>query len=147
MNVKNNKRYKTSSEKIETAFLALMERNGYENVSISDICQCAGVNRSTFYAHYDDINDLVIKIEGKFAHGMAMIFDFGCKQDHNTFVSMFEFIKKNKHFYKAFLSIPYATLAKKTQKIKSCPIYNKRLRGRFQVKPNFIIVQVFLVQA
>lgn len=131
MNVKNNKRYKTSSEKIETAFLALMERNGYENVSISDICQCAGVNRSTFYAHYDDINDLVIKIEGKFAHSMAIIFDFGCKQDHNTFVSMFEFVKKNKHFYKAFLSIPYATLAEKNIKNQILSNMQQKVKGVF----------------
>ncbi|MBE7075057.1 MAG: TetR/AcrR family transcriptional regulator [Clostridiales bacterium] len=111
MNIKNNKRYKTSSEKIETIFLTLILNNKYEDITISQICKNAEINRSTFYAHYDDINDLIIKIEAKFANGMALIFDFGLRQTHEAFVEMFTFVEKNKYFYKAFLNIPYATLA------------------------------------
>ena len=77
MNIKNNSRYKANSEKIETAFLTLILNHKYEDITISDICKQADVNRSTFYCHYDDINDLIIKIEGKFANSMAGIFNFG----------------------------------------------------------------------
>lgn len=111
MNVKNNKRYKISSKKIENAFLDLLLGNNYEDITTSKICSRAGINRSTFYAHYDDINDLIIKIESEFAKGVASIFDFGLRQTNQAFVEMFEFIKQNKHFYKAFLSIPYTTFA------------------------------------
>lgn len=111
MNIKNNKRYKISSEKIETTFLSLILNNKYEDITISQICEHAEINRSTFYAHYDDINDLIIKIESKFAKGMATIFNFGLRQTHDAFVEMFTFIQKNKYFYKAFLNIPYTTLA------------------------------------
>ena len=111
MNTKNNKRYKISSEKIETTFLALILNHKYEDITISQICKHAGINRSTFYVHYDDINDLIVKIESKFAKGMASIFDFGLRQTHNAFIEMFTFVKENKYFYKAFLNIPYATLA------------------------------------
>ena len=67
MNIKNNSRYKMSSEKIETAFLSLLNNYKYEEITISQVCKQAGINRSTFYCHYDDINDLIIKIENKFA--------------------------------------------------------------------------------
>ena len=117
MNIKNNSRYKMSSEKIETAFLTLILNNKYEDISISQVCQQAGINRSTFYCHYDDINDLVIKIESKFAKGMASIFGYGERQTHEAFVEMFKFVKENKYFYKAFLNIPYATLAEKNIKV------------------------------
>ena len=116
MNIKNNKRYKSSSEKIETAFLALLLNKKYEDISISDICKQANINRSTFYAHYDDINDLIIKIESTFANSMANIFNFGLRQTHEAFIEMFTFVEKNKFFYKAFLNIPYATLAEKNTK-------------------------------
>ena len=116
MNTKNNKRYKISNQKIETAFLTLILNNRYEDITISQICEFADINRSTFYAHYDDINDLIIKIEAKFAKGMASIFDFGLRQTNEAFVEMFRFIKENKFFYKAFLNIPYATLAETTIK-------------------------------
>ena len=117
MNIKNNLRYKMSSEKIETAFLALILNHKYEDINISQICKQANINRSTFYCHYDDINDLVIKIESKFANSMASIFNHGERQTHQAFIDMFTFIKENKYFYKAFLSIPYQTLAETNTKI------------------------------
>ena len=117
MNTKNNSRYKMSSEKIETAFLTLILNNKYEDITISQVCNQANVNRSTFYCHYDDINDLIIKIEGKFAKGMASIFNYGERQTHEAFVEMFTFVKENKYFYKAFLNIPYATLAETNIKL------------------------------
>ena len=117
MNIKNNSRYKMSSEKIETAFLTLILNHKYEDINISQICEQANINRSTFYCHYDDINDLVIKIESKFANSMANIFNYGERQTHQAFIEMFTFIKENKYFYKAFLSIPYQTLAEINTKI------------------------------
>lgn len=116
MNTKNNRRYKAGNDKIQTAFLTLLYNKGYEEISVSEICDRAGVNRSTFYSHYDDINDLIIKIENKFANSMSMIFDFGLKQNDEAFEEMFKFIQDNKYFYKAFLSIPYTTHAETKSK-------------------------------
>ena len=118
MNIKNNLRYKASSEKIETAFLTLILNHKYEDITISQVCKQAEINRSTFYAHYDDINDLVIKIENKFAQGTASIFNYGERQTHEAMIEMFTFVKANKHFYKAFLNIPYTTLAERNTKIE-----------------------------
>jgi len=117
MNTKNNSRYKMSSKKIETAFLTLILNHKYEDITISQVCKQANINRSTFYCHYDDINDLIIKIEGKFAKGMARIFNYGERQTHEAFIEMFTFIKENKYFYKAFLNIPYVTLAETSIKM------------------------------
>lgn len=111
MNKKNNQRYKAGSEKIETAFLSLLYNKEYDDISISEICQRAEINRSTFYTHYEDINDLIIKIESKFSNSISLIFDNGLKYDNETFEEMFEFIKKNKYFYNSFLHIPYTSLA------------------------------------
>ena len=111
MNTKNNLRYKASSEKIETAFLTLILNHKYEDITTSQICKQAGVNRSTFYCHYNDINDLIVKIEGKFAKGMAGIFNYGERQTNEAIIELFNLVKENKYFYKAFLSIPYQTLA------------------------------------
>lgn len=117
MNIKNNQRYKMSSEKIETAFLSLILKHKYEEITISQICKKANINRSTFYCHYDDINDLIVKIENKFAKGTANIFKFGERQTHEAFIELFTFIKENKYFYKAFLNIPYVTFAETSTKL------------------------------
>lgn len=111
MNIKNNLRYKVHSEKIENAFLSLLETHKYDDITISQICKRANINRSTFYCHYTDINDLIIKVEKKFAKATAGIFNFGERSSHEAMVEMFTFVRDNKHFYKAFLNIPYTTFA------------------------------------
>lgn len=111
MNTKNNKKYKSNSEKIESAFLALLLNHNYETITVSQICETAKVHRSTFYTHYDDINDLIRKIESKFSNGIASIFDFGLNPTNEAFIEMFRFVKKNKYFYSAFLDVAYKTSA------------------------------------
>lgn len=130
MNVKNNSRYKESSEKIETAFLSLILKHGYENVTVSQIVKEAGINRSTFYCHYDDINDLIIKVEKRFAKATASIFDFGENKSHQAFIDMFTFIKNNAHFYKAFLSLPYSTSAENKTKIEVLENIGRKAGGK-----------------
>ena len=42
-----------------SAFVSLLETKEFADISIMDICTAAGVNRSTFYAHYDNTYDLL----------------------------------------------------------------------------------------
>ena len=47
MNVKNNKRRKESQEKIERAFIELLQTHELKEITISDIIKSAALNRST----------------------------------------------------------------------------------------------------
>ena len=42
------------------ALITLMEQKDFEKIKISDICDQALINRSTFYAHYEDKYDLLL---------------------------------------------------------------------------------------
>lgn len=55
---KAESRYFNTARKIDEAFILLLEEKDYEYISIMDICRKAGVNRSTFYLHYENIGDL-----------------------------------------------------------------------------------------
>lgn len=44
---------------MQGALVALLEDKEFADINIMDICQKAGVNRSTFYAHYDNTYDLL----------------------------------------------------------------------------------------
>lgn len=48
---------------IQAAFLKLMKEKGFTAVTVKDIIQEAEINRSTFYAHYEDKYDLLDNIE------------------------------------------------------------------------------------
>ena len=63
MNTKNNSRSRKTRERLKEALLRLLARRDILDVTVSRLCQEAGVNRSTFYAHYQDIYDLLTKIE------------------------------------------------------------------------------------
>ena len=61
MNVKNNKRRRESQEKIERAFIELLQTCEIKDITVSDLIKKTQLNRSTFYANYIDIFDLADK--------------------------------------------------------------------------------------
>ena len=61
MNTPNNKRKRDSQEKIEKTFVQLIQKKNISEISVSTICEIAKLNRSTFYANYIDVYDLVEK--------------------------------------------------------------------------------------
>ena len=63
MNTKNNIRYQVNDRAIEEALLALLENKTTEEITIRDICELSGINRSTFYRHYMDIYDLLDHVQ------------------------------------------------------------------------------------
>ncbi|MBQ7408530.1 MAG: TetR/AcrR family transcriptional regulator [Clostridia bacterium] len=48
---------------LKNALLTYLEQKPLCKISVSEICTMAGVNRSTFYKHYDGCNELYEKIE------------------------------------------------------------------------------------
>ena len=44
---------------MDEAFLALLDKKDFAYITVKDICETAGVNRSTFYLHYETIDDLL----------------------------------------------------------------------------------------
>ncbi|TEB07957.1 DNA-binding transcriptional regulator EnvR [Pelotomaculum schinkii] len=42
-----------SKKMIKDAFVDLIEKEGYENITIKDIAKRAMINRKTFYSHYE----------------------------------------------------------------------------------------------
>ncbi len=52
-----------SNRKIIDAFIELRRRKPIEKISVTELCKLAGINKSTFYAHYNDIYDLSDTIE------------------------------------------------------------------------------------
>ena len=56
---KNQSKYFNTAVKMDKALIALLEKKDFEYITIKEVCQTAGVNRSTFYLHYDNTNDLL----------------------------------------------------------------------------------------
>lgn len=94
---------KINDEVIYNAVVSLLEKKRYDYFTIKDVCDTAEISRTAFYDHYQDINDLMIKIESNLAKKLASLFDPKEINSNNSFIALFNFIKDNKIFYKAFL--------------------------------------------
>lgn len=56
---KNESKYFNTAVLMDEAFLYLLEKKEYEFISVKEICKKAGVSRSTFYLHYESVDDLL----------------------------------------------------------------------------------------
>ena len=61
-------RIEKTDRAIEKAFMELRARQPLEKIRIKDLCTLAKVNKSTFYAHYEDIYELSSRLENKLIH-------------------------------------------------------------------------------
>lgn len=56
---KSESKYFATAAKMDEAFLALLEKKDFAYITVKEICETAGVNRSTFYLHYETMGDLL----------------------------------------------------------------------------------------
>lgn len=56
---KSESKYFNTAVKMDKALLSLLEEKDFEYITVSEICKKAGVNRSTFYLHYENTYDLL----------------------------------------------------------------------------------------
>jgi len=56
---KSESKYFNTALKMDEALVDILREKGLEYVTVKEICEKAGVNRSTFYLHYETIDDLL----------------------------------------------------------------------------------------
>ncbi|MBD5131822.1 MAG: TetR/AcrR family transcriptional regulator [Clostridiales bacterium] len=56
---RSESKFNNTAGKMRRALVTLLETKEFGDISIMDICVAAGVNRSTFYAHYDNTYELL----------------------------------------------------------------------------------------
>lgn len=105
-------KYFNTGKKIDDALIELLNKKEFEDISISDICKKAHVNRSTFYLHYDNIYDVLEEVIDNLNKSFQSYFashlkiDFANKEklylikDEYLFPYL-DFIKANKKVYMA----------------------------------------------
>ncbi|MBR2985435.1 MAG: TetR/AcrR family transcriptional regulator [Clostridia bacterium] len=125
---KSESKYFNTALLMDQALLALLDKKDYEFITIKEICQKAGVNRSTFYLHYENMDDLLVET-------IEMI----NKKFHSTFgnkkLNPADLDKKDLFLIEDEYIVPYLNLIKQHKKIYKL-IHNKphifNSQGAFQ---------------
>ena len=108
MNVKNNKRRRDSQEKIERAFVELLQTREIKDITVSDLIKLTGLNRSTFYANNKDIFDLADQVRQKLEQEFGNLFaDYDYFNERSGALRMFRHIKENQLFYQTYFKLCY----------------------------------------
>lgn len=108
MNTKNNQRTRLSKMLFKNALMDLLKEKGSINkVSVRELCDRAELNRSTFYAHYNEPNDLLIEIETELLDATEEhLKKIGAENDigaHKYILSFLQYIRQNDKPFRALL--------------------------------------------
>ncbi len=108
MNIKNNKRRKASQEKIEKAFIELLQYKDLSKITVAEICKITNLNRSTFYSNYLDTYDLADKLRDKLEIEVNELYDNDTFNNcGNDYLKLFTHIKENQIFYNTYFKLGY----------------------------------------
>ncbi len=100
-------RVQRTQKLILEALLELTARKGFAALTVSDITQNAGINRATFYRHYQDkfdlLNSYAQTVYEMLEDSPPKSNEAGERQMHAGLVKILEHIRANSKFYKVML--------------------------------------------
>lgn len=74
---KENRRVRITRKIFQDALVELMEEQPLEKITVTDVCQRADMNRSTFYSHYRDVTQLLDEVETEVIDQLPMKMEEG----------------------------------------------------------------------
>ena len=95
MNRKQDKRNLNTKIELSNAFKELSKKKQMNKISVNDLIQYCGLNRNTFYYHFEDIYDLINWIFDKEVKTIIENFD---RTNYENFLNrVMYYIEENKH--------------------------------------------------
>lgn len=95
MNKKDNQRTRLSKMLLRNAMLTLLrEKKTVNKITVRELCETAELNRSTFYAHYNEPQDLLNEITAQLLGDIAAYLkEIGEGSDADAYRVITEFLK------------------------------------------------------
>ncbi len=106
---KMDQRVRLTRNLLKNALVQLMQEQHISKISVRALCETAGINRSTFYVHYNDQFDLLNNVEQEVLENLNRYLE---KQDLNysnpisvqVLTSILDYFKENVELFRALLS-------------------------------------------
>lgn len=73
--MKTDARVRYTVHMIQNVFLELLKEKPVAKITVKEICEHAEINRSTFYKHYQDVYDLMEKLENEAVEAFEKLLD------------------------------------------------------------------------
>lgn len=100
----DNRRVRMTKKMIKEAMLDLLEKQPLEKISVTEICEYADVNRSTFYAYYEDAGQLLQEIENDLLRQLPVspnsATDYSDSRFLDTLEAFFDYVRENERLFR-----------------------------------------------
>jgi AcrR family transcriptional regulator len=102
---KEDQRVRRTRDRLGDALVELLVQKPFDDITVQNVLDGAGVSRSTFYTHYRDKNDLFLSDAEEFFEGMATALSrFGDKSERVAPVQeLFAHVGAARPFYNALV--------------------------------------------
>lgn len=119
-------KYFATAARMDQAFLELIEKKDFSYITVKEICEKAGVNRSTFYLHYETMADLLAES----AQYMNERFLAYMDRDSSSFIKKLRDCPKSELYLitPEYLT-PYLSYIKENQRLFRTSIENAAVLG------------------
>lgn len=135
---KSESKYLNTALLMNEALLLLLEKEEYEFITVTEVCKKAGVNRSTFYLHYESMDDLLLETIERINKKFNEAFD-NKTLDVKTMAKEDLFLINDEHL------IPYLMLIKKYKNVYKLihdqpNIFNKKYTSELLYEELFSLI-------
>lgn len=113
---KTDRRVRRTRALLLKGLIGLMKEKDIKDISVKELSDLADINRGTFYLHYNDIFDMVEKLEDELFVEFNAILDRNLKDGsplhspQSTLLDIFTFLERHRELAKAMIG-PHGDLA------------------------------------
>ncbi|MCH5160542.1 MAG: TetR/AcrR family transcriptional regulator C-terminal domain-containing protein [Clostridiales bacterium] len=97
--------------KIRAAFEKLLATTAINDITVTELCQAANINRATFYYHYNSVSDVYKEIEKNMEDDFKRFMELSTVTDNGSpeksfYVTFFEFVARNANICRFLINSP-----------------------------------------
>ena len=104
---KAESKFRNTAKKMDKALMELLNEKPFSEITITELCDKAGVYRTTFYSHYDNMLDLLNEVETEVLQNFFSSFDHLSRDGNflrrDYLDAYLGFIEKNDIIFKTYL--------------------------------------------
>ena len=99
----DSRRVRLTKKMLKDAIVELLDSRPLEKITVTDLCTLADVNRSTFYAYYEEIGQLLREIEDDALAPPAAPEPYSDDRFLATLEEFFDYVQRNERLFRVLL--------------------------------------------
>ena len=115
---------------LSSALISLMDGRPFDDISVQEICERARVGRSTFYAHFEDKDEMYVRHTVVFGRmmGEKLGWDAACQSYRLPIASMFEHVRRMRPMIESLTKSRKAEFVMKVWQNNLAEVFETRVR-------------------